>query len=292
MRVLVIYKRSTFDQLTQHKRSSLHSFLERGGRSAEQIVASHNAHKGSLEAVRQTLKRLGVQAAFRHRLEADQSAECDLLVTVGGDGTLLWASHLVGSATPMLAINSAPQASVGYFCAADVSTLEDTLRDAIAGRIPATPLARMQIERDGELLTRRVLNDVLICHLSPAATSRYVLRWRGVDEEQKSSGLWVGPAAGSTAAQHSAGGVILPLTSQELQFVVREPYIPAKAPIRLTRGLIPPGEVLAIHSLMDAGRVYVDGCRRFHTIELGAELRMRLSPEPLTLLGMRPHPAA
>ena len=78
----------------------------------------------------------------------------------------------------------------------------------------------MRVELNGESLHDRVLNEALFCHASPAATSRYILRVARADgaepdvladEEQKSSGLWVGPAAGSTAAQRSAGGSVLPL---------------------------------------------------------------------------------
>ena len=109
----------------------------------------------------------------------------------------------------------------------------------------------MRVDLNERLLHNRVLNEALFCHASPAATSRYMLRLlKGAagtraeqvvdEEEQKSSGLWVGPAAGSTAAQRSAGGAVLPLTSQKIQFVVREPYVGADARTRMTVGLVEP----------------------------------------------------
>jgi len=64
----------------------------------------------------------------------------------------------------------------------------------------STTLTRMRVERDGEVLHRRVLNDALFCHRSPAATTRYIISHEGREEHHKSSGVWVGPAAGSTAA--------------------------------------------------------------------------------------------
>ena len=82
----------------------------------------------------------------------------------------------------------------------------------------------MQVEIDGVPVYSRVLNDVLFSHPIPAATTRYAIRRDGRAEEQRSSGVWIATAAGSTAAIHSAGGKILPITSQRLQFVVREPY--------------------------------------------------------------------
>ena len=45
------------------------------------------------------------------------ASDADLVVAVGGDGTLLAASHNVVD-VPILGVNSAPGHSVGFFCAA------------------------------------------------------------------------------------------------------------------------------------------------------------------------------
>lgn len=153
----------------------------------------------------------------------------------------------------------------------------------------------MRVDLNGETLLDRVLNEALFCHASPAATSRYFLKIIGAkgealaEEEQKSSGLWVGPAAGSTAAQSSAGGRILPLTSTRLQFVVREPYRPhggAPEPPRLTAGLLDESQTLQIRSRMRQGRLFLDGEHLVHDVTIGDVVTMRRSAEPLTVLGM------
>jgi NAD+ kinase len=153
----------------------------------------------------------------------------------------------------------------------------------------------MRVDLNGEPLLDRVLNEALFCQASPAATSRYFLRIldaKGAtlaEEEHKSSGLWVGPAAGSTAAQSSAGGRILPLTSTRLQFVVREPYRPhggsPDAP-RLTMGLIDEGQTLRIRSRMRQARLFLDGEHLVHDVGIGDVVTLRRSVEPLTVLGM------
>ena len=144
----------------------------------------------------------------------------------------------------------------------------------------------MQVVKDEVLLTKRVLNEVLVCCSSPAATSRYILEHGGADEEQKSSGIFIGPAAGSTAAQRSAGGRVLPLTSDKLQFVVREPYTPAGETLRLPRGLVAPGHTLSIRVKMGDGRVFVDGPHEVHGVTTGDVLRFSASDEPLHLIGV------
>jgi NAD+ kinase len=132
-----------------------------------------------------------------------------------------------------------------------------------------------------------VLNDALFSHLSPAATTRYAIRFRAREEEHKSSGVWVATAAGSTAAIRSAGGREQPISSKHLQFVVREPYQRGKAAYRVRKGLIGPHERLELQSQMRAGRLYLDGPRIWHAVEIGSRLELSRSDEPLLLLGFR-----
>ena len=107
-----------------------------------------------------------------------------------------------------------------------------------------------------------------------------------VEEEQRSSGLWVGPAAGSTAAQRSAGGRVLPLESKRIQYVIREPYTPAGERLRFVRGLIEDGDELVLRSKMREARVFLDGHRIVHSVTMGDVLTMRRSDESLTVLGI------
>jgi len=284
-RVLVIYKKSTYQLMVRERKNPrARALLERKDRTVERLLASHEDHVQTIHDARLLLEKLNVRAVFRYRSDADRAESFDLVITLGGDGTLLWASHLVGT-QPMLAINTAPQDSVGYFCGGTKANLEEALVGAIDGSLRGTRLTRMQITIDGEIVSRRVLNDMLFSHECPAATTRYLLKHHGVEEEHRSSGLWVGPAAGSTAAQRSAGGRVLPATSQQLQYVVREPYMPNGMRMKLVKGLIPPRESLLITSKIHGGRVYVDGPHLKRSVALGSEIVLKRSPETLTVLG-------
>lgn len=144
----------------------------------------------------------------------------------------------------------------------------------------------MQVLVNGRAVHTRVLNDALFCHQSPAVTSRYILEFEGIREEQKSSGFWIGPAAGSTAAQRSAGGSILPLDSTALQLVVREPYRPHDEPYRLCCFLVERGQRLEVRSKSRQMRLYLDGPDDMVRVDLGDVVRFEQSPEPLNLLGL------
>lgn len=284
-KILVVYKKTALERFDPED-PRFKRLLETHDASVASLRSAHEAHLDTIERARATLAELGVEATFRHH-HGRYDERWDMVVTVGGDGTLLWTSHTVDANTPMVAINSDPNTSVGYFCAGDRNNVEDTLRAAVRGELRPTRLTRMQVSVDGETVHTRILNDALFCHPNPAATSRFIIRHRDVEESHTCSGIWVGPAAGSTAAQRSAGGRVLPIGSRKLQWVVREVYRPGDVKLRLVKGLVAPDETLTLKSKMPEGRLYFDGAQKIVRVEIGAEIVMRRSDEPLTLLGLR-----
>ena len=286
-RVLVVYKKSTYQRYVGRARERLQELIEHSDVSVQGLLDEHEIHQETLRQAKAALRDLGARAVFRYRPEPlPEEGAWDLIVTLGGDGTLLWASHLADSSTPMVAINSAPDTSVGYFCAGDGHNVNEVLAAALDGGLKSSRLARMRVDVGDKVLSTRVLNDALYCHESPAATSRYILEYAGDQERQMSSGVWVGPAAGSTAAIRSAGGKVLPTGSQRIQFVVREPYRGVDNKYRLVKGMVPRGEDLRITSRMTKGRIFLDGTQKVYSIGIGDRIRMALSDEPLTLLGL------
>lgn len=291
-RVCVVVKRSAqrlYGHLPHVKR-----LVKKRDLTVARMRRAHEDHEATIAEVREAIAALGMHARFIEgsRSELPTKPPCDLVVTVGGDGTLLGASHRIGQDTPVLGINSAPADSVGFFCGAQKGRVLDALRDALDGRLPFVHLARMRVECNGRLVHDRVLNEALFCHEIPAGTSRYILRVThpngdAVGEEQKSSGVWVGPAAGSTAAQRSAGGSVLALTSKRLQFVVREPYVPRGEKLRLLRGIVEDGGSIELLCKMQKAKLYLDGVHIVVDCRLGDALRMTRSEDSLTVLGLK-----
>jgi len=228
---------------------------------------------------------VGAKALFLQRAHAAfDTSDAALVIAVGGDGTLLAASHNVGG-VPILGVNSAPSHSVGFFCAAQRSNFERHLERALEGKLKSVRLTRMSVSLNGRMRSKRVLNEALYCHSSPAATSRYILHVGRKHEEQRSSGIWVGPAAGSTAAQHSAGGRVLPLSSDQLQLVVREPYSPY-GKFNLLKLVVGKSDKVSVQSKMDDAALYLDGPHRTVSVRLGDVVSFGVSDEPLTVLGL------
>jgi len=293
-RLLVVLKTSTYRTYVEERRDPrTKELLAKKDPSVARIVRSHRDHEATIRELTLAVESIGATArtVTTSTLRGQATRDLDLVVTVGGDGTLLMASHHVGVMTPILGVNSAPDHSVGFFCGATKGNVLAALVSALRGEMRRTVVSRMQVDVNGECLSKRVLNDALFCHESPAATSRYILSihhgdGRRLEEEQKSSGLWIGPAAGSTAAQRSAGGHVLPLTSRRIQYVVREPYTPMGTPLTLPRGTVGDGGSIALRSKMRQAVLFLDGPHVVHEVGLGDVVTLQRSDETLTVLGL------
>ena len=127
-----------------------------------------------------------------------------------------------------------------------------------------------------------VLNDVLFSNQNPAGTTRYVLKLGSHGEEQKSSGIWIAPAAGSTAATKSAGGKVLHISSREFQYVVREPYQPLGQCYQFLQDVVSDKKKLRILSMMDDAALYIDGPHFIHPVRRGSMIEIGNARKPIT----------
>ncbi|AUX48160.1 inorganic polyphosphate/ATP-NAD kinase [Sorangium cellulosum] len=286
-RVALVVKRSAWRIYREERKDPrITHLIETGDAAVARLKASHDAHEQTVREVTAALDALGAHVELvSGAVQSFDTDGLDLVITVGGDGTLLSASHQVGD-VPILGINSAPGHSVGFFCGATSGEAADAIAKALRGSLRSTVLTRMQVTVNDRLATARVLNDALFCHVSPAATSRYVIRLGRAEEEQKSSGFWVGPAAGSTAAQRSAGGRVLPLTSKRLQLVVREPYTPHGEQYRFRHALIQPGASLVVRSKTHDARLFFDGPIHSVSVGFGDVMEFTQAAQSLTILGL------
>jgi NAD+ kinase len=256
-----------------------HRAAARRRRAAAEHTRPNDANSGLLD-------RYGFSYRLVYDLANHKPEHYGLVMTVGGDGTVLFASHHIKS-TPLLGVNSSPSTSAGYLTSATRANLESKLRLLRGGRINRMKLHRLAVCVDGGLVYDRVLNDVLFTSACPAVTARYFLTVGRTREDQMSSGIWIGPAAGSTAALLSAGGRVLPPRSRRVQFVVREPVERQDRRCRLKRGIVAPGVRIAILNKWQRSEIFIDGPHRRRLIQPGQEVTVHASQYPLTILGWK-----
>jgi len=284
--VLVVYKRSAYELYCEQERDPriLKLFAE-DHFTIHDMRRSHAEHRETMERVGSALESLGIRSQFVHRAEAVEPVQHDLVITVGGDGTFLETSHHVRD-TPMLGVNSSPTFSVGVFCGATGKTMEKTLQGVRKGTVKPVTVNRVGILLNGTPITEPVLNEVLVAAQNAATTARYVLEVGRRREDQKSSGIYLGPAAGSTAVIRSAGGKILPLSSKGVQYVVREPYRAPGRKYALVRGLLAGKTQMRVHSKMRNGMIFIDGSHIRYRFDYGDELEVVPQFVPLTIYGL------
>lgn len=258
-KILVAHKKSRYEQYLSLGDATIERLIEEDDVSVRNLLESHRRHNESLDEVTAALESNGCDVEVVFRGDLDDVGDVDLVVSVGGDGTVLDVSHRLRDQR-LIGINSDPGKSVGYFCA---GTADDTKR--LVERIfdadwEPMSLMRFCVQVNGERVGDPILNDILISHGNPAAVTSYLLEVGEQDPEpQKSSGIWVSTPAGSTAAIRSAGGYVLPLESHDFQYLVREPCPPPSKSFRHVKGIRNVDEHFRVISRMREGRVYLDG---------------------------------
>ena len=280
-KALVFLKKSSYRKyFLERKKKRLQSFLERNPSFTDSLTTGHEINEGAIEQVRSFLEGLGIQAHFTYDITKKQARNFPLIITVGGDGTLLRASHYT-ECQPVFGINSNPASSIGYLCTCSVDELEEKFPRILRGDVEPLNVNRIEVAINNRVVPYPALNDLLFAAVTPAATTRYSLTVGRVMESQKSSGVWVSTAAGSTAAIRAAGGIIMPIRSSGIQYLVREPYQEKSKIYRLTRGIVSEG-IEIVSTTFDAG-IYIDGENIRYTAGFGDRIVIRPSPNPLRL---------
>ncbi len=247
---------------------------------SQDLREAHDEHQRAVEGVTAFLERVGVVYERRSVVNGSFDERGDLVVSVGGDGTLLAVSHGVTD-TPVLGINSRPGRSVGYFCGADVANFEAVLGRILEGKESPRELLRMDLLVNGEKLNPPALNDLLFASQCPAATTVFGIAMDEVRETQRGSGVWISTPAGSTAGILAAGGEKMDIEGKRLQYRTREPSPTGRDVWRLHQGFFERG--LSLTNLTPEAAVFVDGTRIVHPVNYGDTIQPRVSDTPLRI---------
>jgi NAD+ kinase len=153
------------------------------------------------------------------------AATVDLMVVLGGDGTMIATARLMGDHdVPVLGIN---YGNFGYLAEFRHDEMFTALESILAGDYRVDPRVRLKVEvfRGEELLIQdRVLNDVVI---NKAALARIIELEAHLNDQLitqfRADGLIVSTPTGSTAYNLSAGG---PVIYPSMNAVVITPICP------------------------------------------------------------------
>ena len=213
-------------------------------------------------------------------------AAVDLLVVLGGDGTLLSVADCAGAAgvdVPILGVNFG---SLGFLTEATLPELYPSLESALGGaaRVEERMMLRSTTIRGGQALPpdHLALNDVVI---TKAARARMTDLSVFVGDEfvtrVKADGLIVATPTGSTAYNLAAGGPIVQPVVDAIVLTPIAPHMLTNRPI-----VIPAASVVRVQPMMnERDEIYVtfDG-QAGHQLEAGDEVRIRCAERRVRLL--------
>ena len=153
------------------------------------------------------------------------TADVDLIVVLGGDGTMLGAARLVGMRqVPVLGVNFG---WLGYLTEFTLNELYTALDDIREGRLSAEQrmLLDVRLERRGEIIaTHRALNDAVIHKSEPARMVEFECLINGMFVNSfRADGMIVATPTGSTAYSLSAGG---PVVHPSMSAILLTPICP------------------------------------------------------------------
>lgn len=211
------------------------------------------------------------------------SDDCDMLVILGGDGTLLHVAYQASLLQiPVIGVNLG---GLGFLTEVSVEELYEALELVLNdyARIEKRMMLKARILRPAEATTWHVaLNDVVI---SKGAVDRLIRLGAWANKEfitgYRADGLIFSTATGSTAYNLSAGG---PIVHPMLQSITVTPICPFMLESRPV--LLPAGVVVTTRLLGPATtrvQVIVDGRQ---TWEMGEEevLEVMAAEQPLLLI--------
>ncbi len=166
---------------------------------------------------------LEIEYSWKNTLIKKHLKNIDLVISIGGDGTTLSASHFLTN-TPILAINSNPEKSVGALTTLVSEQVEERLKQITSKDFKEEKLERIEVFINNNPLPLLALNDVFIANKKAYLISKYKLKFKDKEEIQMSSGLLFSTGTGSTAWFKSSGGEPFSPQSKFIKMLAREPY--------------------------------------------------------------------
>ncbi len=198
---------------------------------------------------------------------------CDIFISLGGDGTLLFSSHYA-QAKPVLGINVG---NLGFLTEFSPEELFPALEQVVSRNYSIH--TRSQLEAtfalDGALLPMTALNDVVIEKGAYSRIPTFVIR---LDDEilgsYRADGIIIATSTGSTAYSLSAGG---PIIAPKSNVFVITPICPHMLTVRPI--------VISDDKLI---RISVDSPEGEYPLNLDGHLRKMLAPGEIVAVRKSP----
>ena len=226
---------------------------------AEPLVAA--LHQAGVKVLVDEVTAQTCALDWSPRAREELVAEADMLVVMGGDGTLLRWAHLAAPAgVPVLGVDLG---SFGFLAAAKPAAVLASIPRLLAGdyHIRERLMLAVEVRRGDEVTSRLVgLNEAVVARTHPGRLVRLDTRLNGeLVAVYPVDGLIIATPTGSTAYNLSAGG---PLVDPELECFILNPICPHSLylrPLVVAAGAVVTVAISAHHGDTETARLIVDG---------------------------------
>ena len=232
-----------------------------------------------------TAQHLGI-SDFPTKTADDFAGAIDLVVVLGGDGTMLGIGRqLAGKNVPLVGIN---MGRLGYMTDIPIQAVQTILPKIIAGEYEADTRTLLDavVLRQGKEITRALaFNDVVVNRSGISGMVELAVNVNGsFMYNQRSDGLIVSTPTGSTAYALSAGGPILHPRVAGILLAPIAPHSLSNRPIVL------PEDSVTVIEVVDGREVVVNFDMQSQTdLQSGDKVEVRQSIKTITLLHPRSH---
>lgn len=230
---------------------------------------------GILENVKRFLaKDFRIKEVSQLDLPYHLFGENDIVLVIGQDGLVANTAKYVGD-LPIIAINPLPEVFDGVLLPFNEFNFKEAVKSVINDNFLVEKITMAQVElNDGQKLL--AFNDFFV-GVNNHASARYEIEFKGRRESQSSSGIIISTGAGSTGWLSSVYNMANALSgftgktqfnadsrfsreSENLRFVVREPFKSKHSQANIVVGDITPRMELIVESTMpENGVIFSDG---------------------------------
>ncbi len=306
-KIILVTRKTRLDGLVErfNTRGQAKFYIEHSGGDFALYEREHTVYVDALGRLRNALQRLvKLQEIERGFLPNFLFAPEDIVVTIGIDGLVVNAAkYLAGQ--PIVAVNPDPAHIDGILLPFNVETAIPAVQKVLSGAAHARHISMAEATlNDGQTLL--AFNDLFIgakSHIS----ARYKIKQQDYEEHHSSSGVIVSTGIGSSGwlsslfnmangmyavfSRTKENATVLPPVrmqweSDQLVFVVREPFISKTSGAQLVSGLVRPVTPLVIESEMaEGGVIFSDGVETdFLPFNSGAVATINLAKKKTNLI--------
>jgi hypothetical protein len=306
-KIILVTRKTRLEGLIErfNTRDQVRFYIEHSGGNFDFYEREHETYYAAVAQLRKDLLPLAKLHEIERAFLPNFIFACeDLVVTIGIDGLVVnTAKYLDGQ--PVIAVNPDPAHIDGVLLPFDVGSAPAVVQAALQGQFEARPISMAEARlNDGQSLL--AFNDLFIgvkSHIS----ARYRIEHAGQVENHSSSGIIVSTGAGSTGWLSSlfnmAEGMVNQLgvgathaspllrptliwESEQLFFVVREPFVSKTSGAGIVCGAVTSESPLIVESHMpEGGVIFSDGVEAdYLSFSAGTLARVGLSEKKTNLV--------